>query len=575
MPTQEIELTTILPWKIERQMETRYGSRILRTAKITPEFKELWTLNTHELKQLGITVHGFVAEWWCSPDDFPVEQYSLTATLANPEPLYNWQVNHARTLKQATETNNVAFDGSSTGTGKTVCNMVAQCRERGLRPLIICKKSGIAVWADWCERLNVGYFDIMNYDRVRLGQCEFVKQVRTPRTANRVAEMRPDDHLFEYKRLVPAFNLDVDNASFKAWFEQKKEKINNRPTPKDVDFRFEFPPGSKPVIVIDEVHKAANHGTVNSRILLAAKKSKVPLAMLSATASDSPLKMDALGFALGLHKHVDFRQWCLKNGCEFDRESRQWIFTGGPAALAKIQSNIFPRRGSRMRKEDIVGFPKVQITAESIYLGEAVKAMLRAYEGNDEHLSELIQKAKDAGANNLDAVVRIYLLQMSETLKIPFLVEEARDLMNEGFSVVVAVNFNKTRERLMKELETPCAIYGDQTAPAREAAIRAFQANTSRIIILNTKAGSDSISLNDIDGRFPRVGLICPTDSAIDLIQLFGRLNRATDKSMAQYRLIFASGTPEDRMCRNVQHKINNIALLNDADLRSGIELFK
>jgi hypothetical protein len=571
---ETVELSTLLPWAVVRKVDTRYGPRVLRTAPLTPEFRDCYLLNQRTLTAAGISLRSGLVEWWSSPDDVPLDDWRLTATLSNAEPLFDYQIPHSCTLKQALETQRVAFDGSDTGTGKTVCALIAACRERGLSPVIVCKKSGVAVWASWCERLGLRYLDIINYDRARLGQCEYIAQVRTSKTIKRAREMVADDYYLEFLQEHPNMSreefIQLDNPQFIEWFEAKKKRVLDKPVPKDMEFAFRFPPGCRAAIIMDEVHKAANYGTVNSKILIAARKSGVPLLMASATAAETPLKMDALGFALGLHKGSDFRHWCAANGCTFDRKSRQWLFTGGAPALAKIQRNIFPLRGSRMRKAEIPGFPKVQITAEAVNIGPELPQLMRAYEGKDSHLQELIAKASET---DIEAVRRIYLLQMSETLKLPFLVEETRDAVNEGFSVVIAVNFNKSRERLMEALGTDCAIFGTQSATARNNHIASFQADKEHVIVVNIKAGSDSISLNDVRGERSRIGLVCPTDSAIDLVQFFGRLNRANDVSMSQYRIICAAGTPEDRVCRNVQAKINNIALLNDGDLRAATQV--
>ncbi len=53
----------------------------------------------------------------------------------------------------------------------------------------------------------------------------------------------------------------------------------------------------------------------------------------------------------------------------------------------------------------------------------------------------------------------------------------AKALIEEGNSVFIAVNFTETREFMMKELKTTCAIYGGQNDIERRGCIDAFQAD--------------------------------------------------------------------------------------------------
>ena len=74
------------------------------------------------------------------------------------------------------------------------------------------------------------------------------------------------------------------------------------------------------------------------------------------------------------------------------------------------------------------------------------------------------------------------------------------------------------------------------------------------------------ISLHDPTGQKPRLALISPTFSAIDLTQALGRVPRAGGARSRQI-IVFADGTCENRTCEKVAEKCSNIALLNDGDL--------
>tara|TARA_E500000331_G_scaffold270821_1_gene262419 strand:+ start:129 stop:392 length:264 start_codon:yes stop_codon:yes gene_type:complete len=82
-----------------------------------------------------------------------------------------------------------------------------------------------------------------------------------------------------------------------------------------------------------------------------------------------------------------------------------------------------------------------------------------------------------------------------------------------------------------------------------------------------TQAGGTGLSLHDETGEYPRVSLISPSFSAIDLRQCLGRVHRATGKSPSIQKIVFASGTVEMRVCKLVRAKLNNLDLINDDEM--------
>jgi hypothetical protein len=88
-----------------------------------------------------------------------------------------------------------------------------------------------------------------------------------------------------------------------------------------------------------------------------------------------------------------------------------------------------------------------------------------------------------------------------------------------------------------------------------------------RELIVNSAAGGIALSLQDLDGNFPRGGLASPSFSAVEMIQLFGRLCRDGGKSKSFYRVVLADKTVETKVWRAFQTKQGNIRALNDGDL--------
>ena len=68
-----------------------------------------------------------------------------------------------------------------------------------------------------------------------------------------------------------------------------------------------------------------------------------------------------------------------------------------------------------------------------------------------------------------------------------------------------------------------------------------------------TQAGGTGLSLHDEHGNHPRMSLISPSFSAIDLRQALGRIHRATGVTPAIQKIVFANDTVEMGVCKAVR----------------------
>ncbi len=116
-------------------------------------------------------------------------------------------------------------------------------------------------------------------------------------------------------------------------------------------------------------------------------------------------------------------------------------------------------------------------------------------------------------------------------------------------------------------LDTRCLIYGEQSAPERESCINDFQDNVEKIIICNIKCSSIGISLHDLHGGHPRISLISPTWSSIDMQQCFGRIHRAGSRSKSLQRIIYVANTIEEKISDKLAVKLKQLNELNNGDL--------
>jgi hypothetical protein len=322
--------------------------------------------------------------------------------------------------------------------------------------------------------------------------------------------------------------------------------------------------GKRVLLIFDEAHKAKGEYTLNAKMVIAAKKQDIPSLLLSATIASSPREMRAMGFMLGLHSLSDFRAWTLGHGC-YQNQFNGWECANPKEAMQKISGEIFPAHGNRIRIADLGdAFPECQIIAES-YPTKDVKKQNSEYQ----KLIAEIEKLKEAKKQNVQAAIlslNLRYRQFAEMCKLDTLEDLARDAAENGMSVAIFVNFTDSLIELCGRLKA-VAVHGQQSAEERQRSIDAFQSNKARFIVLNAQAGGAGISLHDLQGDAPRIGLVCPTYSATILKQVLGRIHRAGAKSKALYRIVYAAGTIEESICKSVARKLEALSTLNDGDL--------
>ena len=232
--------------------------------------------------------------------------------------------------------------------------------------------------------------------------------------------------------------------------------------------------------------------------------------------------------------------------------------------MSQIRAAIIPARGVRVTAEEIPGFPERDIQAELYDLDHPEKidgCYTQMAAALEEHR---LNTSSDVNPEHpLTKILRAR--QEVELLKVPIFAELAQDYLDKGFSVACFVNFRQTIDELQKLLPTSRIIDG-QTKD-RDQTVDLFQSNVCRSLLVNSDAGGICLSLHDLFGGFPRVGLVSPCFSAVTLRQVFGRFQREGGKSRSYYRIIFANGTVEMPIWRAVRPKLDNLDALTDGDL--------
>jgi superfamily II DNA or RNA helicase len=439
--------------------------------------------------------------------------------------LLEYQQEHTNNIIRILKTNNTCLDASDTGTGKTYSAMAA-CNILNLSPIIICPKSIVAQWKRIAEYFDVKNVVVINYELIKRGRMYNTKndKIKCP-----FIKIKKND-----KNTIENITFDMND---------KENKI----------------------FIFDEVHRCSNLESDNCMLLISAKQTNMKILLLSATIADYPDKFKPFLYVLNFinpdqvqNMNIDYKKYITI--------VEKWI-SRDYKPMVRIHNMLYPDRASRIRI-DVLGdmFPETQITATSYSMGKKrTEEIEKEYKILQQKLQEIKDKKDKDKSNPLTITIRAQ--QKIEILKIPTFIELTNDFLHNNYSVVIFVNYTQTLKTLSEMLHTDSIVYGEQDSNDRIRIIEEFQENKSRIIILNIKAGGIGISLHDIMGGHPRVSLISPTWSSLDLVQALGRIHRAGGKTKSLQRIIYAADTVEERIADKLKIKLKNINSINNGDL--------
>jgi len=299
------------------------GTLKLETAYQTDEFRAAYRANKQFFVDRGITVkpnrNGVweVLRWTKLKEEpeepklqFKEEEVDIdTEILTN---LLDYQPPSVKKLVNAINFYNAGFDGSDCGSGKTWVAL-ATAKTLGYRAFVVCPKHGIPNWERTGQALGVTV-EALNYELVKRGNTKWGK-----------------------------------------W--NKRVEFDKDGKPKTIEeFEWLVPPVY--LMIFDECHRAKALNSINSEIVIAAKKQNYPMLLLSATAAANPLEMRAIGYSLGLFDIKNYWKWAMQHGVKKGRWGME--FVGGIAELTRIHESIFKEgRGTRIRIADIPNFPDV------------------------------------------------------------------------------------------------------------------------------------------------------------------------------------------------------------------------
>ena len=346
-------------------------------------------------------------------------------------------------------------------------------------------------------------------------------------------------------------------------------------------------PRGPALLVFDEVHRGAggiykkprgHKGSGNKQVLMAARwvNKSTPghkVLLMSATPAESPLKMQLIGYLMGMHQFYadSFYGWCKAHGCVYVEKNRAGAmaleFTRVKSKAAEYMRGIREEMGDRflsITPKDIPDFPEETVETVLVDLAKADHdALVKAYEEMPKNIKEI-----KPGTDEMVKLLR--MRQQAEFAKAEVIAQMAVEAVEDGNSVFVCLNFTDARLRVENYLSkhaVPFAdIYGGQHDRERQAGIDAFQDNRIHVMVGMSSACGVALSLHDVKHERPRVSLISPGYSCPELKQALGRIRRVGGTFAAQ-KIVLAANSVEERVARAVNRKIDNLDALIDGDL--------
>jgi len=443
-----------------------------------------------------------------------------------------------------------------TGVGKTYESLgivynISKKTQTKLNLFVMCP---IAVLKDWEKSYNV--FNDGNLNLLAIQNYEILKNGKMAVYQDSTKKIRGE--IRRIKKKVPCSFITVE----------KNTGADKKYRPKL--FNWNFPPNT--IVIVDECQRCKGTKSQNAELLIALKDSGVKIILLSGTPAEDPLDFKALGYALDLFPKIPFfYHWTEDFGCSKDVVNRRmgqtaWVSHNTHDNMIKLNRVLYPLHGTTLRKEDIPTFPKNTLELFQIRVDTDVVPS---------YIEKPLQELQDALAQMDEEAMRLPVrqkrYQISELLKVPYLIDLTQDLLDDHNAVVIFTNFvdtvNCVVEGLKAEGIETLQYDGQMSQAEKDQAKDDFLVDRCHVIVVNIDAGGVGLNLNDQHGNWPRVSLVCPSDKAMNLKQALGRIHRANNVTPAIQRLVYSDSKIESKIMANLQNKINCIDALCDSDL--------
>lgn len=370
------------------------------------------------------------------------------------------------------------------------------------------------------------------------------------------------------KAVIPAWEQELEEEGVTATFTLNLESLRTGKTPHvskvgKKAFKWLIDPDT--VVFVDEVHKCKGPFTQNASLFIALVKQGFTVHSMSGTSCEDPTEMRPLGLALGLHsgdQKVDglkrWWPWMRMFGCA-KNEWGAWILED-PFFLPRLREQMYRSSTHRLTVDDFPNsFKDNRVFVQPIQFREN-KKIQKAYDDlgiTPQIVEDFIEKGTVTDSEYVLANIT-RARRLAEAFKVVDLAEMAEDLMAQGKSVVLFVNYSATIDALRLRLKCD-RIDGRQSDEERQQVIDDFQADQTHCIAVNAAAGGTGISLHDTIGNRPRVALISPTFNCKTYKQVLGRIHRNGGKSDALQQVLVATDSIEEHVMRSINRRLSNL----------------
>ncbi len=341
-------------------------------------------------------------------------------------------------------------------------------------------------------------------------------------------------------------------------------RSGNRPTVVEQrpDGEFVWKNHGEIILILDEAQALRHDVTLNVKLCSAAVRQGIPILAASATIAIDPREFRFAGRIVGLHDGAqDWVRFLASHGCTKAPNSSTWKWDGDFSGLARINARLFPRRGARVRKQDLgEECPETEINVLPIRCeaGDRIAALWR---DTERHLERL------RGTRHYEMEFRrcrMRIWQASEMALAEPIAQRMRQDVRDGRSVCAFVSFTGTRQAMARILNTHAGFYGGQPLKRRQYFERQFQENREHILINQIGAGGASVSLHDLTGDRPRSAYIFPNDNPVYMRQATGRVDRVGGMTKSIQWIPCVAGTVSEKMVERARKKMLGFDTIND-----------
>jgi hypothetical protein len=442
--------------------------------------------------------------------------------------LLPFQCLHKRDMIIGCERYTTFLNTSEPGTGKTF--MTLSYSETEKKPIAaVVPKSTVLPWYILAMQATVEVLFICNYEMLITGQIyHFSGNVNLDKLTT-----IPNPYLTKTKGVKGAGKTSSKSGTMFEW--------KNLP--------------ERTLFIFDEAHMCKNVGTQRTETLLSAYRyathpenlwKDINIVLLSGTIIEKKENLAPFMYVLGEARTPNDKSKIGASGFSVKKF--------GQMLLAERRMTRATMRDAKKATGDRF---TSDICAKKFVIPEEERVKIQ---DACEQIRKALKGVKDRGSSN-HLAIRLQKRQEIEMIKLAIFFDETKKQLEAGYLVAVYLNFIPAHEAfcsmIRKNLKVEYSVIrGGQTAFERLKQVELWQKGTSKIIVVMIQAGGTGIGLHDVFGVSKRYALISPPESATQLIQALGRIDRLGSKSNSVQRIVFVANTVEEKIADSLQKKM-------------------